>query len=125
MKINHNLIASEKYSTNESIVGIWIDGKPIYRKVLTKTNNTGRDTSLATPTNIDVMVNMRVIAIHKNNKEIITIPANSISYSTGNVPRGVTYLAHNAAWNHDHLYVVQINGYRYIYAIIEYTKTTD
>ena len=122
MKINHNLIASEKYSTNESIVGIWIDGKPIYRKVLTKTNNTGRDTSLETPTNIDVMVNMRVIAIHKNNKEIITIPANSISYSTGNVPRGVSYLTHTADWNPDHIYVVEVADYKTIYAIIEYTK---
>lgn len=38
MQINNKLIDKatlNKYSTNEQIIGTWIDGKPIYRKVLT------------------------------------------------------------------------------------------
>lgn len=122
--LNSNLNSIREYSTNEKVVGKWINGKPIYRKVLTATN-TANDVSISTPSNIDVMIDMHVIAVKSDGTEQITLPNNSISYSTGNTPRGVVYLAHNASWNHDHLYVVQINGYRNIYAIIEYTKTTD
>lgn len=42
-----NLKTSITHSTNEIVVGTWIDGKPIYRKTLTSIGNTGENVGLA------------------------------------------------------------------------------
>ena len=52
-----NLSGMETYSTNEQVVGTWIDGKPIYRKVIVYTNSStigasGQTTSINIPHNI-------------------------------------------------------------------------
>ena len=31
-------VAKDKYSTDEIVVGEWIDGKPIYRRIIIKSN---------------------------------------------------------------------------------------
>ena len=41
---NHIKEVANTYSTNEQIIGKWVDGKPIYRKVIT-TNSTQMDVS--------------------------------------------------------------------------------
>lgn len=41
---NHIKEVANTYSTNEQIIGKWVDGKPIYRKVIT-TNSTQIDVS--------------------------------------------------------------------------------
>ena len=40
IKYNLGNLITEKYSTDEIVIGKWIDGKPIYRKVLLCTSNT-------------------------------------------------------------------------------------
>ena len=36
----YNTMFSDNYSTNERVVGKWIDGKPVYQRVIKKTNST-------------------------------------------------------------------------------------
>lgn len=59
--LNHNfneLNKANTYSTDEQVIGIWIDGKPIYRKVIdigtlpnatNKEINTGLDSTVVRP----------------------------------------------------------------------------
>ena len=137
MEINPDLIISgtntklldvinqpDIYSTNEVKTNkIWIDGKPIYRLVLTTTTNgIKNDVTLRTPETIDTMVDYRVYALSTNGGNFDSLPANSISYTTGNTPRGVTYITKNGDWNANGLYCVSIKDYSYFIAIIEYTK---
>lgn len=50
------------YSTNEICIGEWIDGKPLYRKVISSTTpsqvNTGTNIYNATSMNIDKIINL-------------------------------------------------------------------
>lgn len=47
------------YSTNETVVGTWIDGKPIYRKVV-QGNITSKDQSLfVVNANVETMISIR------------------------------------------------------------------
>lgn len=63
-RISMNTLAqhTNKYSNKEEIIGTWIDGKPIYRKVLTYPSITVTDTNLANGTiignisNIDTLI---------------------------------------------------------------------
>lgn len=52
------------YSTEEIIVGKWIDGKPIYRKTLTGTLGSDLYTVVIDPGLIDTIVNTYGIVIH-------------------------------------------------------------
>lgn len=61
-QLNANSVTT-KYSTEEQIIGTWIDGKPLYRKVIagtTSLNENGeRITSInLSSLNIDIMINM-------------------------------------------------------------------
>ena len=45
------------YSTEEQVIGTWIDGKPIYRKVFTGTSNTQTNATIHNYTeNVDTVV---------------------------------------------------------------------
>ena len=64
--LNSNLTSVKNYSTEETVVGTWIDGKPIYRKCYVGTPNLS-DTTVMTPytipnsincNNIDTLVNL-------------------------------------------------------------------
>lgn len=119
--LNNNLTTLMNFSTSEQIVGKWIDGKTLYRKVLTKTSSgSARDVSISTPSNIDTMVHMEVMGIR--NGEQTPLPNNSISYTSGNTPRSAVFLDKNASWNPNHIYVVEVLDYTYFFAIIYYTK---
>lgn len=41
------------YSKNETIIGTWIDGKPLYRKIYTFTRDTGSSIPISTPLGIE------------------------------------------------------------------------
>ena len=41
------------YSKNETTIGTWIDGKPLYRKIYTFTRDTGSSIPISTPLGID------------------------------------------------------------------------
>lgn len=112
------------YSTNEQVVGKWIDNKTLYRKVLTGTKSaSSNEISLSTPSDIDTMVDFIVKARHNSNCEWQSIPNIDISYTSGNTYRGAIYLNKNASWNNNHLYIVGVKDLVYFHAIIYYTKS--
>lgn len=53
-----------KYSTTEQVVGEWIDGKPLYEKVVVFTNQTlATSTDLTLINDVDVLVNSSIMAL--------------------------------------------------------------
>ena len=131
LKINPNILISDGiyempllylfnrciYSIDEKPIGIHKDGKIIYRKCYTKINNGSRDVLVEVTHDIDTMGELKVMARHKEDG------ANTISYSSGNTPRGASYFPPNAPWMPNKIYVVEITDYKYIDITIEYTKT--
>lgn len=92
------------YSTDETIIGRWIDGKPIYRKVIQKPTN-GMDVSSL---NIETPIKMEA-CIHD---------AGNMYFIKSEPEPGETrfcYLQNNT------LQVTEGS----LYAVLEYTKTTD
>ena len=117
-----------EYSTEEQVVGTWIDGKPIYRKVIQVTTLTDGLLKLSIP--IDKMVDLRGKLIQNDMIHYI-IPGLIINYvqGTGNVVTSisVSFLNKNS-WSPNSIYVVtdktinNVSGYEFV---IKYTKTTD
>lgn len=113
---------SDEYSTEEKVIGKWIDGKPIYRKVLTFTNvSTNIDLSELNINNI-IIIN---ITLKQNNNNIITVPyapnAQSVydayivtGYYKGTTKEWIWQIGSSAIANFSRGTL-----------IIEYTKTTD
>lgn len=112
----------EEYSTTEKIIGTWIDGKPIYRKVLNGVGLAG-NTKKSIAYNID---NLDKIWIENgfaiNALRTVTVPM--VGYN-GNLSEkvdvwiekqeNVVKLYANGGWGNDWTF----------YIIINYTKTTD
>ena len=109
------------YSTTETRVGTWIDGKPVYRKVVdcgalpnASTKNIAHGIS-----NLNTVTSFQAIAKSPSSNAWLPIPATS--------PANVIY--------HVSIYMTNTNivintgdnktAYTQTYAIIEYTKTTD
>ena len=110
---NHIKEVANTYSTNEMVIGKWVDGKPIYRKVIT-TNSTQMDISSF---NIENVSDVRYFV-----------------KTTGNYifPGAYGYASNNM------IALYFVNGYSQIQMafarpdrfvsvtiILEYTKTTD
>ena len=67
-----NATAKEIYSTDETVVGTWVDGKPIYRKVLVDAftipaSQTAFATGSAIVSNVDELIKSTLIAKRTNN----------------------------------------------------------
>lgn len=113
-----NLQNGNVYSTNEVDTGkIWVDGKPIYRKVVTGTLPTENYSTFITIDNLDTPISESILITMADNSKL-RLPfvqlVNNIYcdyYITGN-----TYNVH-----------FTVNSYksRPFIAILEYTKTTD
>lgn len=106
------------YSTTEKIVGTWIDGKPLYQKVVdfgALPNNTEKSVNSGI-TNIDTVVKLDAI-MNNNSFGIFTPDINGISVYERiyyNKNENKIYIANN------------INQSEYnAYVTIQYTKTTD
>lgn len=116
---NNWTIISGEYSTNEKIIGTWINGKPIYRKVFSFTTPSG-NTDYVINTGISMDTIIKVYGgISSASGGVTPIPtaidwsgtiyATSLRVSNNNI-----YYRGNSAY-----------GNQPAYAIIEYTKTTD
>ena len=109
------------YSTTETRIGTWINGKPIYRKVVdcgalpnASTKNIAHGIS-----NLDTVTSFQAIAKSPSSNAWLPLPATS--------PANVVY--------HVAIYIIDTNiviaagdnksNYTQTYAIVEYTKTTD
>lgn len=114
--------AKNVYSTTEQVVGIWIDGKPLYRKVLSVTGLPG-NTIKSIAYNI---TNLNEIWIEngfaKRDVRIITLPMVGYNGSLTDTvdiwvekQENVVKLYSNSDWGDIWIF----------YVIINYTKTTD
>lgn len=116
---NQNIENLTTYSTTEKVVGTWIDGKPIYRKVITQnvSNMSSEvDINLGT-TDVGVFVNGRVLVDTSDYTSIVNSQS-TLTYYIRNFVFRKTNNTVTVATN-----ITGISGT--IYVIIEYTKTTD
>lgn len=105
----------ENYSTTETVIGKWIDNKPLYRKVLNIGShnwNEAAHTFAHNISNLDVVIKNQWIGFYNNrwyyswdNLTSNNIVANSTDVIISCNSSGVTFLQN--------------------YIILEYTKTTD
>ncbi len=103
------------YSTIEKRIGIWIDGKPLYRRTLLNILGANTNTTLLTDTNIEMLTNAYGVVSYANGWHQIGAYANSNFYS----------LIQYSTVEH----TVSLFGKGYdnkpCRCTIEYTKTTD
>lgn len=112
-EVNQNQINSNTYSTTETVVGKWINNKPIYRKVINSYGTTGDN--VAIPHNIvhfKQLVNYCLIAgdsglSYVSNNNLYDLWINTVD--TNNINMKIAGAYNN--WQ--------------IYIILEYLKTTD
>lgn len=100
------------YSTDEKMIGVWTDGKPLYQKTVTGTMNTALDLSSL---DIENVVSINTVGTLSNGN-VASIPDGSgmaqvFYYKNGKTLRTDTTNSYYA-------------GYPYT-ATIQYTKTTD
>ena len=107
------------YSTEETIVGKWIDGKPIYRKVVSiPLRDNINDEVPYNIENVDSIWINESASFVKISYEVL--PVNWV-YSTSDYMR---------TWINTNLKMIRIKspsalGGRTMYLVLEYTKTTD
>lgn len=102
------------YSNDERVVGKWIDGKPIYEKIVYLSNRTfvknDYTTVLLTDTTIDKLIDAKYYDTNGDSTNKLLIYLLTIHQSSSG--KLIAYYPTNNA--------LQINGF-----IIQYTKTTD
>ena len=124
------------YSTNEQVVGKWINGKPIYRKCFKNVafSNLKVESGRCTmSTKIDIDNIDKIISIHGEthtaigtNYDLTSIfPSVNIAYD-----RSIQFCSYVIIANSNYMiYIAGNNGFIqgncYIDYIVEYTKTTD
>lgn len=108
---------SNVYSTEETKVGTWIDGKPIYRKVLQGLTSTGN--IVHNISNLDYVIDVRGIC-KKSNGNYEPIP----KITTDSVSQYALGIGDISSTN---IYFEKGSGITISesYIIIKYTKTTD
>lgn len=120
VKINEKLIPNDVYSTTETKTNkIWIDNKPIYRKVLEYNNVTSTLQIDMSSYNIDYMVYCTFI--EEIDDGINTQFGNWYNVWNGTEQKGRLF------WRRNIQYLVfdRTDNVKKLYIIIEYTKTTD
>ena len=103
------------YSTDETVIGKWINGKPLYRKAVKASVNTGyQDAYDVSNMNMDEVINISG-TISQTAGSFVPIPyyTNSSDFTIIYYPKSSKYIRVNTS----KAGIVNI--------IIEYTKTTD
>lgn len=115
---------SDLYSTDEKMIGQWIDGKPLYQKTVNFGSLSNKDDKVIDHgiANIDRIVHAHALAFNPT-----TGSGKPLSYAYDN---GGSGLAAQIAFNVSRTYIEIFNrGDNYsafdAYATIQYTKTTD
>lgn len=106
---------SEIYSTEEQIIGSWINEKPIYRKAIHGSTGSGTIDTIALPNNFENIVKLSGFIVGSDGFTN-TIPMfwNDTFKIIAQIKSGMLYLNYGDAFRNQ-LYIV----------IVEYTKTTD
>lgn len=113
----------ETYSTTEQRIGTWIDGKPLYRKVLTKDLSSSTTATVGTLTNIDnIIITGHSQLIIKTTATNYIGPANSYESSSN---WSKVFLSKNNSTNGVNITWLGNSTTGTIIVVCEYTKTTD
>ena len=128
---------SDFYSTDEKVVGVWTDGKPVYQKVFTGTTptvtSTYADEYTSLGISIDEVVDSRLIMrFASGSRQVIDCSGaqSFTSYSTSStIDTGIKYtIQNNSNPSPNTIYIsVKAGNYSAIpyVLILQYTKTTD
>lgn len=120
---NANFLSNNStYSTTEQVVGAWIDGKPIYRKVVSSTSvSTGGESTIATGlSNVNEYIKAEGFLYRTNNTcfPLSRINPNNLAYATG------LYITQS-----DNTVRIEtgsnVTNISKVIVVLEYTKTTD
>lgn len=109
----------QTYSTNETRIGTWIDGKPLYRKVISAGTITASNTTIANIQNIDTLVSIKGSAYSSQFGQKYGIP---------NVHNSIAEYYINLLVSGNGVVIRYGSGFSQfdnVMAILEYTKTTD
>ena len=117
---------SDYYSTDEKIVGVWTDGKPIYQKTLTLSKPTSVNNWYTTNigASVDTIVKLEGMRMDSN---AYYYPLTTNRYSSNS---GLIFYAQNNSASQPNVIAMYptsadwVGGTSYI-ATIQYTKTTD
>ena len=103
------------YSYDETPIGTWVNGKPLYRKIIKASVNQGKQEVYdVSDMNLDEVINIRG-GISQSVGSFVPIPyyTNSSDFTVVYYPKSSNYIKVNTSTNG----IVNI--------ILEYTKTTD
>lgn len=117
------------YSTNEKVVGTWIDGKPIYRRIYYGTRNESDGVHFHFPVGFDTWKDVIKLngSVNLFNGSTSPIPATFLSQDTINIIP-LMILGRESDWNPNSFYITPSNTNDKVkdyIVIFEYTKTTD
>ena len=119
-----------RYSTNEVVIGIWIDGKPLYRKTIIFTDTISFNTVYTINVDVDNVNEIWIdtsnsfvynnnASVESGNRSCYPIPFNiapdTDEYLTAKIYGKLIKLQSNSGWNTNWTKVITI----------KYTKTTD
>lgn len=112
------------YSTNEQIIGTWIDGKPLYRKVITGNINGQGDTILNTNiSGLDTVV--KAYGVFKTGNDFQLLSGYIWDVAQTSNPYVSVIMNINSSTLKTRLNRWSSSGTFPAFVIVEYTKTTD
>ena len=112
VKYNLGSVMGDNYSTEEQVVGTWIDGKPLYRKVVIIDNPSNKTTFSID--NIDEPINVIWKQVHTS----------GVFFSYNNDGKSISIIFFNPTSKNFEIAISNDFSGK-IVAILEYTKTTD
>ena len=121
-KLVPSAMPSVHYSTNEQVIGTWIDGKPLYEKTIDIPNTSQINNSFVYPHGISdyemaMICNAFTVDYVNGSVFILTLSANDDkTLSVRLDPTNIFFRGSN---------LLNIFATRHLYVIIRYTKTTD
>ena len=111
---------STNYSTEEQVVGTWIDGKPVYQKTLqTGAIQSGQAKNVLSDSTIDSVIDIWGFGIQENSSIIIPVPR--AGGTSGVVAIGWFFNAGNLKIELSNNQIAISNSF----ITLQYTKTTD
>lgn len=119
--VNENANINE-YLTTEQVIGKWINGKPLYRKIIDLGTLPNKNTLLV-PAGLSNILPVKIYgSVLKNNVEMFPLPFVWGSTETVDNYCGLFYdISNNQVYFRTNRDMSNYTGY----AILEYTKTTD
>lgn len=108
------------YIATEEVIGTWIDGKPLYRKVINAGTVATTNTTIGNISNIDTLVNIKGTAYSSNFDQYYGMP--NVHSNIGEYYINVFMSGNGVVIRYGTGFS---NGLSKVIAIVEYTKTTD